>query len=70
MVNKRLIEDLTRLERANIDWREYGSEAHGKWVGDIASRALEEIEYLQNEVEYYKSECSYSNFDPGDFNSQ
>ena len=66
MANRKLIEDLERLERANIDWREYGSEAHGKWVGDIASRALEEIEYLENELACARELDNWKDFKPGD----
>ena len=66
MANNKLIEDLKRLERANIDWREYGSEAHGKWVGDIASRALEEIEYLENVIREKQAALDWYDFEPGD----
>jgi hypothetical protein len=59
MANQKLIEDLKRLERASIDWRDYSTEGMGKWVGDIASRALKEIEYLETELRW-------KDFKPGD----
>jgi len=66
MANKKLIEDLKRLERATIDWKDYSTESMGKWIGDIASRAIEEIAYLENQVCEKQAALDWYDFKPGD----
>ena len=58
MANKKLIEDLKQLRETSL-WHNYD-------VSDIASRALEEIEYLENEIRIKQSALDWYDFKPGD----
>jgi len=56
MANKKLIKDLKTIECSCGDL----------WIQNVAGRALEEIEYLENVIREKQAALDWKDFKPGD----